>query len=832
MSQGIAPKPICPYLGLADDRDSRFSIPEGGHRCYATGRPSSITLEHQAAFCFTKEHPTCPRYVEPVPEDLSTRAPLRAAPKATFERSARFPLWAIVLAGLVGILVVFAVFHFFLSSALRPGAVTSETSQATASPTPSPSSTPSPAPLEVTLTPTPVPVAPATTAATATTPPAGDEVIGLSPAASDIGWVSSGDERGNHFGDSFLYAGVFDDQVFQSALQFDLGSIPRGAPIRQASLQLTGLSGDRMGAGGAWTVRLLAPEIDENWRRHTYQEIFNAPALQALSPILGDEDLAEGRTNTFELSPAQIALLEERIIKDEVPKVSFRIEGPLTDSDNLFAWDTGYGQESQGNRVTLSLVVGPPPATPPPYEYIVVTSTPTPENVLTAAAIVAQMTADATRIGTATPAPPNLATATPFPEYLIIIPSATPENEATAQMLAARATAEALTTGTPTPIPTYAVTATPTPTPSPTPIPVYVVITATPSPGSVFVAATLSAAATAQVQRLGPPTPLPANWITPIVVTSTPTPANQATAEFLVALATAQAFTTGTPTPTPINMFTATPTPVFTLLEGELPPGTPTVVSEVVPSTIPAELIGKIAFKSDRSGEELIYVINPDGSGLALLPEAWPYSLAKEADACSVDGRFRVFVKDAIIDTGDEDAQGNARPVQLRIPALFTYDALYKAEEQITYFGDGIAYDPAWSPTAEQIAFVSDDSGNDEIWLTNRDGSETRQLTRNEWEWDKHPSWSPDGTQIVFWSNRTGNQQVWVMDADGTNLYSLSRTGFNDYDPVWIKYPEVPGQCLSNTAQATAICNDGTYSFSAEISGTCATHGGVRQWLQ
>jgi hypothetical protein len=84
----------------------------------------------------------------------------------------------------------------------------------------------------------------------------------------------------------------------------------------------------------------------------------------------------------------------------------------------------------------------------------------------------------------------------------------------------------------------------------------------------------------------------------------------------------------------------------------------------------------------------------------------------------------------------------------------------------------------------------------------------------------------------VFWSNRTGNQQIWVMDADGTNLYSLSRTGFNDYDPVWIKYPEVPGQCLFETAQATAICNDGTYSFSAERSGTCASHGGVRQWLQ
>jgi hypothetical protein len=28
------------------------------------------------------------------------------------------------------------------------------------------------------------------------------------------------------------------------------------------------------------------------------------------------------------------------------------------------------------------------------------------------------------------------------------------------------------------------------------------------------------------------------------------------------------------------------------------------------------------------------------------------------------------------------------------------------------------------------------------------------------------------------------------MDADGNNLHSLSRTGFNDWDPVWIKYTD------------------------------------------
>jgi TolB protein len=206
-------------------------------------------------------------------------------------------------------------------------------------------------------------------------------------------------------------------------------------------------------------------------------------------------------------------------------------------------------------------------------------------------------------------------------------------------------------------------------------------------------------------------------------------------------------------------------------------------------------LIGKIAFKSDRTGQEEIYVINPDGTGLALLTDPWPYEVAKQADAYSADGRFRVIVRTAIRYKEVEiPVQGGTEKTFARddAPALFWYDAHYNDEAQLTTFGSGSAYDAVWSPTAEQVAFVSDDSGNDEIWVANRDGSGFRQLTFNDWEWDKHPSWSPDGQQLVFWSNRTGVWQIWVINADGTGDYTLSRTGFNDWEPVWIKYPRVP----------------------------------------
>jgi hypothetical protein len=290
-------------------------------------------------------------------------------------------------------------------------------------------------------------------------------------------------------------------------------------------------------------------------------------------------------------------------------------------------------------------------------------------------------------------------------------------------------------------------------------------------------------------------------------------PENTATAAYQMIEATAAVLIMGTSTPTPPHLFTATPTPtdtatpVFIAFEGELPPATPTPTVSVTPRptpTVPVELMGKIAFKSDRTGREEIYIMNPDGTGMALLTNRWPYLMAELADAYSSDGRFRVFTKDAVrYGVVDErfGQEGNF------VPAIYWYDSLYGQEEQLTHFGQGIAYGGVWSPTSEQIAFISNDTADDEIWVVNRDGTNLKLLTEtNEAynareigkdtfipELNGHPSWSPDGSYIVFWSNRTGHGQIWVIAADGSNLYSLSRTNYNDWDPVWIKYPGIPG---------------------------------------
>jgi hypothetical protein len=673
----------------------------------------------------------------------------------------------------------------------RPRLVLPPSPTASASPSLTPTAAPTPKVSGLTFaepfaTPTPVP---------------GGRVLVFTPEPEDAGWVVSDDETiitiydpQNHFGNPFLYAGVRDGRIYHAAFQFDLSRIPRGTKIYAASLRLTGLRADQLAkkASGEWQLRLLAPDIDYYWRTANYQQIHNVAVQVTFEPPLAQAQLGVGQTNLIEFTQEQLAFLEQRLMEGNDQsgrKVSFRLDGPTEGGNSLFAWDSGFGPGSKGAGPELTLSLGPPPReTPAPY-YVIITSAPTPQNTATALADLLQRMVEATRLGTPTPLPPHWVT--PF----VVTATPTPENQATARLMSLRATVTAMAGG----LPPNMVTATPTPT--------YMIITSTPTPQDVLAAAAISLRMTSETTRVGTATPLPRNWVTPVVVTSTPTPVNSATVEYWQAVM----LTTGTPTATPANVQTATPTPVFVVLGGELPTPAPTPTFTATPQPIPGGLVGKIAFLSDRAyhanahtervegevalpvGEPLVYVINPDGSDLALLTDRWPYDLALKRDAFSPDQRFRVLVKDAVINTGRTDSLGDIQPIQILRPSLFFYDFFYKVEDQVTHFGAGIAYDPAWSPTAERITFVSNDSSNDEIWVVNRDGSGAQQLTKDAYNWwDKHPSWSPDGSKIVFWSNRTGNRQIWVMDADGSNQYSLSRTGFNDWDPVWIKYTDPP----------------------------------------
>lgn len=216
-----------------------------------------------------------------------------------------------------------------------------------------------------------------------------------------------------------------------------------------------------------------------------------------------------------------------------------------------------------------------------------------------------------------------------------------------------------------------------------------------------------------------------------------------------------------TPTPTPLPTPTPTPTPAATPTPGPL-----------------SWYKGDIAFLSDRSGKVGLYVMPPSGKWVRHMPDEYmeEYKKLRDKGRLAPGGKARVYA----------EGVGANKSVQLFI---WRYDIpqSWGPRRQLTDSPQP-DYDPVWSPTGEWIAFVSERTGNDEIWIVHPDGTGLKQLTKNTWEWDKHPSWSPDGKKIVFWSNRgTGRKQIWVMNQDGSDQHNISNDKWNDWDPIWIK---------------------------------------------
>ncbi|MCZ6538571.1 MAG: hypothetical protein O6922_01925 [Chloroflexi bacterium] len=71
-----------------------------------------------------------------------------------------------------------------------------------------------------------------------------------------------------------------------------------------------------------------------------------------------------------------------------------------------------------------------------------------------------------------------------------------------------------------------------------------------------------------------------------------------------------------------------------------------------------------------------------------------------------------------------------------------------------------------WAPDSQNIMFVSESSGNAEIYIVTPDGKERKQLTSNR-VIDAAPRWNSNGSAILFLSEGDGSFDIYKMNKQG-----------------------------------------------------------------
>lgn len=139
----------------------------------------------------------------------------------------------------------------------------------------------------------------------------------------------------------------------------------------------------------------------------------------------------------------------------------------------------------------------------------------------------------------------------------------------------------------------------------------------------------------------------------------------------------------------------------------------------------------------------------------------------------------------------------------------------------------GINGSPQFSPDGRHISFLSNRSGNKELWICDRDGSNSMQLTSMRAPIIGSPRWAPDGERIIFDSNREGQYELYVVSANGGVPQRLTTHPANDsvgrwsQDGRWIYFVsdrsgqgqvwKMPWPTSGREGEAVQVTRDGGY---------------------
>jgi len=96
----------------------------------------------------------------------------------------------------------------------------------------------------------------------------------------------------------------------------------------------------------------------------------------------------------------------------------------------------------------------------------------------------------------------------------------------------------------------------------------------------------------------------------------------------------------------------------------------------------------------------------------------------------------------------------------------------------------GMTFAPRFSPDGKKVIMSLAVGASSQIYTLDLATRQAVRITQTD-AIDTSPCYSPDGTQITFNSDRGGSQQLYVMNADGSNIHRISFGSGLYGTPVW-----------------------------------------------
>ena len=161
----------------------------------------------------------------------------------------------------------------------------------------------------------------------------------------------------------------------------------------------------------------------------------------------------------------------------------------------------------------------------------------------------------------------------------------------------------------------------------------------------------------------------------------------------------------------------------------------------------------KIIFTSDMTGDENIFSINMDGSGLTQLTD---HAGMDSYPAVSPDGNKIAYTS---------DINGHWQLV------IMDQDGSNKVQLTNTNVRSGF---PSWSFDGRYIFYEVYKDGDWEIYRINSDGSSIKRITFNAEGDDWHPHCHPYKYEVLYESGIPGHEDIYIMDFEGNNIKKIS----------------------------------------------------------